>query len=69
VAEATIQSCLYLGGNARFILQAAGQTGQTVIPLEVVTGTTHLEQFSEGQRVTLHFPPDKIWLTAPEQPN
>lgn len=74
VAEATIQSCLYLGGTARFKLQAtclepSRKAGQTVIPLEIVTSTAHLEQFSEGQRVTLHFPPDKIWLAAPEQPN
>ncbi|MBE7472944.1 MAG: ABC transporter ATP-binding protein [Anaerolineae bacterium] len=62
--EATVQSCLYLGLNTRFKVQ----TAQTLIPLEIVTSTTHLEQFSKGQRVTLHFPPDKIWLTPPEQP-
>jgi ABC-type Fe3+/spermidine/putrescine transport system ATPase subunit len=84
VVEATIQSRLYLGLNTRFKLQAAcpepGRSGcpepsrrecsagQTAIPLELVTNTAHLEQFGEGQRVTLHFPPDKIWLAPPEQP-
>lgn len=64
VVEATIQSCLYLGLNTRFKVRPA----QTSIPLEIVTSTTPLEQFGEGQRVTLHFPPDKIWLAPPEQP-
>ncbi|MCQ3979887.1 MAG: ABC transporter ATP-binding protein [Anaerolineae bacterium] len=73
--EAMIQSCLYLGVSARIKVQACPASGrrtcsadQTSIPLEIVTSTTHLEQFGEGQRVTLHFPPDKIWLAPPEQP-
>jgi ABC-type Fe3+/spermidine/putrescine transport system ATPase subunit len=82
VAEATIQSCLYLGVGARLKVWAcpakscdSGEPGrrawpadQTSIPLEVVTSAAQLDQFGEGQRVTLHFPPDKIWLAPPEQP-
>lgn len=81
--EATIQSCLYLGVGVRIKVQAYPEpsrrvcpepdrrvcpANQTSIPLEIVTSTTHLEQFGEGQRVTLHLPPDKIWLAPPEQP-
>lgn len=75
VVEATIQSCLYLGIGARLKVRAcpepsrrAWPADQTSIPLEVVTSAAHLEQLGEGQRVTLHFPPDKIWLAPPEQP-
>lgn len=64
-AYATVQNCLYLGTNARFNLQATCPSGQTTVDLEVVTPTAQLEQFGPGQRVTLYFPPDKIWLTAP----
>jgi ABC-type Fe3+/spermidine/putrescine transport system ATPase subunit len=69
VVEATIQSRLYLGLNARFKVRATCPAGQTAIPLEIVTSVTYLEQFGQGQPVTLYFPPDKIWLAPPEPPN
>lgn len=64
-AYATVQNCFYLGTNARFKLQATCPSGQTTVGPEAVTPTAQLEQFGAGQRVTLYFPPDKIWLTTP----
>lgn len=64
--EAVIHTCAYLGTSARFKVQTACAADQSPVALEIMTDTAHLEQFGEGQRVMLHFPPDKIWLTPQE---
>ena len=62
-AQGIILSHVYVGRYARFRVQL----GEHVV--EAVTEPGQVHHFQDGSEVTLHFPPEKIWVLPVEEAN
>ena len=58
--EGVIRSHVYVGRYARFQIDIGD------IQIEAVTEPSQVQNHHDGSTVTLHFPPEKIWVLPPE---